>query len=188
MPRFRFLRGTTTSPSAGAGAPRTVSRAGMTRREMLHALAAVGVGTAAGAGAHGYFYERHHLDVTRLVATVSGLPDALSGLRVGFLTDLHRSRSVPHDLIANAVRLGDGRTRTMYVLLLAAAFVLAVVASVVDRPLAAIGLLAVALAVPPVRTVRGGATGRELIAVLGATGRLQLAYGALVTLGVVLSG
>lgn len=104
MPRLRFLRGTT-SPSADAGAPTTGSRAGMTRREMLHAIAAVGVGTAAGAGAHGYFYERHHLEVSRLVVQVSGLPDALSGLRVGFLTDLHRSRSVPHDLIASAVRL-----------------------------------------------------------------------------------
>jgi predicted MPP superfamily phosphohydrolase len=72
---------------------------------MLHALAAIGVGAAAGAGAHGFLYERHHLDVTRAAVTVSGLPDALAGLRIGFLTDLHRSRTVPHELIANAVRL-----------------------------------------------------------------------------------
>jgi 1,4-dihydroxy-2-naphthoate octaprenyltransferase len=40
------------------------------------------------------------------------------------------------------------------------------------------------LAVPPVRTVLGGAVGRELIAVLGGTGKVQLAAGALITLGI----
>ena len=56
------------------------------------------------------------------------------------------------------------------------------------RPLALVGLAASALAVRPVRLVLSGASGRELIAVLGATGKLQLAFGALTTLGVVLSG
>jgi predicted MPP superfamily phosphohydrolase len=37
--------------------------------------------------------------------SVSGFPEALSGLRVGFLTDLHRSRDVPHELIESAVGL-----------------------------------------------------------------------------------
>ena len=105
MPRLRFSRGNTSPPSASTGLPQTGWRDGLTRREMLQALAAVGIGTVAGTGAHGFFYERHRLEVTRLTAAVSGLPDALSGLRIGFLTDLHRSRSVPHDLIAGAVRL-----------------------------------------------------------------------------------
>jgi predicted MPP superfamily phosphohydrolase len=73
------------------------------RRDLLHALAALGVGTAAGAGAHGFWYERHHLEVTRTTVALSGLPDALAGLRIGFLTDLHRSDTVPHELIARAV-------------------------------------------------------------------------------------
>ena len=51
-----------------------------------------------------------------------------------------------------------------------------------------LALLAVAVAVPPVRAVRAGASGPALIAVLGATGRLQLAYGALATLGLALGG
>jgi 1,4-dihydroxy-2-naphthoate octaprenyltransferase len=34
-----------------------------------------------------------------------------------------------------------------------------------------------------VRLVRQGVTGRSLIAALGQTGRLQLAYGALLTVG-----
>jgi uncharacterized protein len=75
----------------------------LSRREWLRALAAVGIGAAAGGGAHGFWYERHHLEITRTTATLSGLPEALTGLRVGFLTDFHRSATVPHELIANAV-------------------------------------------------------------------------------------
>jgi len=39
-----------------------------------------------------------------------------------------------------------------------------------------------------VRQVLGGAAGRDLIAVLGGTGRLQLVFGAVMTRGVALSG
>jgi 1,4-dihydroxy-2-naphthoate polyprenyltransferase len=43
-------------------------------------------------------------------------------------------------------------------------------------------------AVPPVRTIRNGATGRQLIAVLGGTGRVQLVVGLLTALGLALGG
>ena len=36
---------------------------------------------------------------------VAGLPDALAGLRIGFMTDLHRSSTVPHELIELAASL-----------------------------------------------------------------------------------
>ena len=39
------------------------------------------------------------------------------------------------------------------------------------------------LAVPPIRAVRAGAEGPALIGALGQTGRLQLAFGALLTIG-----
>jgi uncharacterized protein len=87
-----------------------------TRRDVLHALAAVGVGVATGAGAHGFFYERHHLEVTRTVLAVSGLPEALSGMRIGFLSDLHRSAMVPHELVDRAVRLMLAEAPDMIVL------------------------------------------------------------------------
>ena len=77
----------------------------MTRRAALRGLTAVAVGTVTGAGAYGYFHERLALGVTRATLPVSGLPDALEGLRVGLLTDLHRSRAVSHDLASTAVRL-----------------------------------------------------------------------------------
>jgi 1,4-dihydroxy-2-naphthoate octaprenyltransferase len=50
-------------------------------------------------------------------------------------------------------------------------------------PLCLAALAAVPLAFAPVRLVRQGVTGRALIAALGQTGRLQLAFGALLTLG-----
>jgi predicted MPP superfamily phosphohydrolase len=68
-------------------------------------MAAAGVGTMTGAGAYGFLYERHHVEVTRTTLAVSGLADALTGLRIGFLSDLHRSETVPHELIARAARL-----------------------------------------------------------------------------------
>jgi predicted MPP superfamily phosphohydrolase len=77
----------------------------MTRRDVLRGLTAIGVGAATGAAAHGYCYERHHVEVTRTTLSMSGLPAALSGLRVGFLTDLHRSAAVSHELIERAVQL-----------------------------------------------------------------------------------
>jgi predicted MPP superfamily phosphohydrolase len=77
----------------------------MTRREMLQAVVGAGVGAATGILTHGFMYERHRIDVTRTTLSLSGWPPALAGLRVGFLTDLHRSATVPHSLIDDAVRL-----------------------------------------------------------------------------------
>jgi 1,4-dihydroxy-2-naphthoate polyprenyltransferase len=50
-------------------------------------------------------------------------------------------------------------------------------------PLSLLALAALPFAFPPVREVLGGATGRGLIVTLGQTGRLQVAFGALLTLG-----
>ena len=46
-----------------------------------------------------------------------------------------------------------------------------------------LALAALPLALAPVRLVRDGAIGPRLIAALGQTGRLQLAFGALLTVG-----
>jgi len=81
------------SPAAG----------GVTRRDLLKGLVGVSVGVATGAGAHGYLYERHRVELTSTVLQVAGFPEALAGLRVGFMTDLHRSAAVPHALVESAV-------------------------------------------------------------------------------------
>jgi len=76
---------------------------GVTRRVVLKTLAATGVGAIAGPAAYGYLYERHELAVTRIGVPMSGLPPALAGLRVGLLTDIHRSTTVSHDDVSRAV-------------------------------------------------------------------------------------
>jgi uncharacterized protein len=75
------------------------------RRRVLKGLAGVALGAATGAGAHGFLYERHHLELTRATFPVSGLPEALRGLRIGVLTDIHRSQMVSHEMVATAVRM-----------------------------------------------------------------------------------
>jgi predicted MPP superfamily phosphohydrolase len=77
----------------------------LSRRDLLKGILAAGVGLGTGMGAYGYAYERHQLQVTRESLPVSGLPDALSGVRIGLVCDLHRSRTVAHSVIARSVEL-----------------------------------------------------------------------------------
>src|SRR5688572_1143484 len=84
--------------------PTDLSARGLSRRDLLKGLAAAGAGTLAGAVDHGYVYQRRHLEVTRETIQVSGLSPALNGLRIGVLTDLHRSHTVTHDIADFAVR------------------------------------------------------------------------------------
>lgn len=76
---------------------------GLDRRSLLKGLVGAAVGGVAGGGLHGFLYERHHLQLTRARFPVSGLPEALRGLRVGVLTDLHRSQWVSHEMVTAAV-------------------------------------------------------------------------------------
>ncbi len=75
------------------------------RRAVLKAFAGAGVGVLTGTTAYGFIYGRHALEVTRAIVPVIGLPAALSGFRVGLLTDVHRSRWVSHDDVIRAVAL-----------------------------------------------------------------------------------
>ncbi len=68
-----------------------------TRRTLLKALVGSGVGVLAGAGSYGYLYARHALELTEAEVAIADLPDELSGLRIGLLTDVHRSRWVSHE-------------------------------------------------------------------------------------------
>ena len=124
------------------------------------------------------------------VTALSLLASVPVGLLATALLVTNNLRDIPGDTVAGkqtlAVRLGDARTRTLFVAMLVAAFAL-VVPLAVARPAAAVALLAVALAIRPVKLVRGGAAGRDLIAVLGATGKLQLAFGVLLAVGLALS-
>jgi 1,4-dihydroxy-2-naphthoate octaprenyltransferase len=104
-------------------------------------------------------------------------------LVINNLRDIPTDREVGKKTLA--VRLGDRRTRWFYLALLVVSFALTVAGAAWRLPVL-LGMVAIPLAVRPVRSVLGGATGAALIPVLGETGRLQLAWGLLVTLGLAL--
>lgn len=83
-----------------------------------------------------------------------------------------------------AVRLGDHRTRLLYVGLVAVS-VLALLLMALSEPWALVGLLAVPLGVRTARTVLGETSGRDLVPVLAATGLYEVAWAVLVAVGVV---
>jgi len=129
-------------------------------------------------------------------AVIEGFPAHawVAGCTAGFLACallvVNNLRDIPTDRASGkrtlAVRLGDGRTRWLYVGCLVAAAVLIIVVAVVWRAWAAIALAGFVAAVPPVRAVRRGATGRELIPVLVGTARTQLIVGVLMAVGLAL--
>ncbi len=128
-------------------------------------------------------------------------------LSLGRITDLAVMTAIPVGLLATAllvvnnlrdidsdrragkktlaVRTGVAVTRWFYATCVVGAFALVVVVAF-WRPLALIALLAVVPALPPVRRVLGGAEGRDLVTALAGTGMLQLAFGALLALGIAL--
>src|SRR5581483_4606257 len=83
----------------------TIASMALTRRAILKGLLASGVGAATSAGAYGYVYGRHELTTTRATMTARGMSPALDGLRIGLITDIHRSRWVSADDVRSAVEL-----------------------------------------------------------------------------------
>ena len=88
----------------------------ITRRAAIKGVLGTTIGAAVGAAAYGAGYERHHIGVTRAELPVSGLPPALDGLRVGFITDIHHSALVPADDVSAAVNLVNAERPDLIVL------------------------------------------------------------------------
>ena len=142
----------------------------------LSVFAFFGVGAVAGTA----YVQMDRLTWLALAASVP------VGLLACALLVINNLRDIPTDEATGkrtlAVVLGDRRTRLLYVACVGVPFVVAV-AMAPAAPLALITLAAVPLAAGPVRQVLGAASGRDLIVVLGETGRLQLAFGILLTAG-----
>ena len=103
-------------------------------------------------------------------------------------------RDIPTDAAVGkrtlAVRMGDRATRVAYVVLIVSAY--AVIPAIalpggLGLPFAWLGIVSAALALRPVLAVISGASGRDLVPVLQATGLLVLAYGLLLGTGLALS-
>ena len=140
-----------------------------------------------------------------LVATVGSTyvqTERITGLSVGAaipvgllataLLVVNNLRDIPSDAASGkrtlAVRLGEERTRVLYVALLVGAVVaVPLVSGLGQRPAGALALIAIPLAQRPVTAVLSGARGPALIPVLVATGRIQLVFGTLFALGLTLA-
>lgn len=98
-------------------------------------------------------------------------------------------RDIPTDTesgkITLAVRLGDAATRRLFLALVLVPTV-ASLALAFSTPWALLGLAYLPVAMPAAAPVRAGATGRDLIPVLGATGKAMIAWTLITALALAL--
>ncbi len=124
-----------------------------------------------------------------------GLPAAYAGTGIGALACAilvaNNLRDIPTDTTSGkhtlAVRLGDARTRVLFVLLVALSSVALLGVALATTWWALLGLAYAAPALPAVRTVLAGADGPDLVPVLKQTGTAELLWGLGLFLGVVLA-
>ena len=109
-----------------------------------------------------------------------------AGLLACALLIVNNLRDIHGDTLSGkrtlAVRLGDARTRTAYLLTMLLPFLCAALIGIY-RPVALLVLVTVPLALVPIRAVRAGASGPALIKALGQTGRVQMAFGIAFAIG-----
>ncbi|MBP7973275.1 MAG: 1,4-dihydroxy-2-naphthoate polyprenyltransferase [Candidatus Nanopelagicales bacterium] len=126
------------------------------------------------------------------LAVVMAVPIGLFACALLIINNL---RDIPGDTAVGkrtlAVRIGDQQTRALYGIAIGLPFAIAVVVGFAGIAFestfpagALIAVIALPFALAPWKTVRSGALGPDLIPVLAATGRLQLAYGLLLTVGI----
>lgn len=124
------------------------------------------------------------------VTTVGVLGAVGVGAIASAILVVNNLRDIPTDRATGkntlAVRLGDRGTRLLYAALLLVAL-LAVVGIAFTHPLTLIALLAFGVAWRPLQLVRSGATGRDLVGVLAATGLFEVAYAVLLAAGLALA-
>lgn len=136
----------------------------------------------------GSFYVQT-LDVSWLAV---GCGVAMGCLATALLV-VNNLRDIPGDTRSGkrtlAVRIGDRRTRGLYLaLLLVPMLLVPFLAGLSGRLLAALALVALVPARAAVTQVLGGARGRGLLPVLARTGLVQMVYGGLLALGLLIGG
>lgn len=117
----------------------------------------------------------------------------LGAVGVGFLACallvINNLRDIPTDREVGkrtlAVRLGDRRSRYLYAALVVGAFLCAALCAGY-RQWSLIALAGLGAAREPIQRVLEGASGKDLVPVLGATARTQLIYGLLLAVGLAL--
>jgi len=126
-----------------------------------------------------------HLEEITTLALAAAVP--VGALATALLV-VNNLRDIPTDTAAGkrtlAVRLGEGPTRTLYIVAMLVLPALAAFGIALRRPLALLALLGLLLGVTPARRVMARVRGRDLIPVLVRTGQVQLAYGLLLAAGI----
>lgn len=129
--------------------------------------------------------------VSDALSVNGALAAGVVGLLAVALLVINNLRDIPGDRASGkmtlAVRLGDGATRRMFVLMIVVTFTTIVVLGI-RVPGALVALIAAPLAVAPVKRVLRGDAGRDLIVVLGMTARVQLVTGVVLAAGIALLG
>jgi len=129
-----------------------------------------------------------HLERVTGLGLLASIP---VGLLATALLVTNNLRDIPSDTSAGkrtlAVRLGETWTRLLYLGCLLGAFLLVPIIALA-QPFALAALAAAPLARGPAKAVESGAAGRRLVPALVATGKLQLVFGALLALGIAISG
>jgi 1,4-dihydroxy-2-naphthoate polyprenyltransferase len=129
----------------------------------------------------------------RAITLLAVLAAVAVGCFATALLVVNNLRDIPTDRVAGkvtlAVRLGERRTRHLYLGLALVAYVLlAPIVVVASSGWPALAALSIPAVWRGVERVRHAALGRQLIAALGHTAQAQLAYAILLTLGFVLAG
>lgn len=119
------------------------------------------------------------------------VPALLAGFSVGLFACAvlitNNLRDIPGDTESGkrtlAVRLGDRRTRVLYIVMVVSGFGFIVALAPLTSPWTLLGLLALPWAIAPIRIVASGARGPGLIPALKSTGTLVLVTGLALGLG-----
>jgi 1,4-dihydroxy-2-naphthoate polyprenyltransferase len=134
-----------------------------------------------------FFVQIEHLDWEAFALAVPVGLLAAAILVVNNVRDIDTDRRAGKRTLA--VRLGRGRTRSLFAAIVYVAYPLALVTWVFGptRPWAALPWLTLPLAAAVVRTVRNRTDGGSLNGALARTGQLQLAFCVLLSVGLLLS-
>ncbi len=129
--------------------------------------------------------------VIQKITLVSFLSSVVVGSLACALLAVNNLRDIAGDTISSkrtlAVRLGDRHARNFFVSLFIVA-ALAIIVLSLGHVSVLLGLLGLATAILPIRKVRSGAIGADLVTVLAMTGRTQIAVAVMLSFGLLIAG
>ncbi len=129
--------------------------------------------------------------VIQKITLVSFLSSVVVGSLACALLAVNNLRDIAGDTISSkrtlAVRLGDRHARNFFVSLFVVA-ALAIIVLSLGHVSVLLGLLGLATAILPIRKVRNGAIGADLVTVLAMTGRTQIAVAVMLSFGLLIAG